>query len=113
MRLQLIVYDESGGKKKARTRRSVEKQQNSSGQKDAESEQAEDCCYEPAPNSKRHAEQSHSRSAQINRSGDEIQRAQKGRQAEKRDAYNPQRLSHTFAGPGYFTHAAERRVAGP
>src|ERR1700683_819971 len=113
MRLQLIVYHKACGEEETGSRRAVEKQQNSAGQKDAERQQSENCSHEPTPDSERHAEQSHARGTKINRGGDEIQSTQQRREAEQRDADDPQRLSHSSTWSGDFTHTAERGVTGP
>src|ERR1700683_1989704 len=113
MRLQLIVYHKACGEEEAGAGRAVEKQQNSAGQKDAERQQAENCSHEPTPDSERHAEQSHARGTEINRGGDEIQRTQQRREAEQRDADDPERLPHSFAWSGDLTHSTEWRVTGP
>src|ERR1700687_225830 len=98
--------------KKAGTDVAVHEQKNASREQNSERQQAQDGGDEPRPAGQRHAHQAHALGAHVERGGNEVESAHERRNAENRDADDPEIRAQTLTGSGGLKRA-QRRVPGP
>ena len=90
----------------------IHQEQNSRGEENAEGQQSQNRGDEPRPYRERHAHHGHALGPQVERGGDEVQRAHKRGHAENRDARDPEIGTELLAGPGV-VQGAQWSVARP
>src|SRR6266536_5728464 len=98
--------------KEAGTDVAVHEQKNASREQDSKGQQPQDGGDEPGPAGQRHAPHAHALGAHVERSGDEVESAHERRDAEKRDADDPEVRAQTLTRPGGLQRT-QREVADP
>src|SRR5260370_41216798 len=98
--------------KEAGTDVAVHEQKNASREQNSKRQQTQDGGDEPRPAGERHAHHAHALGAHVEGSGNEVESAHKRRDAEKRDAGDPEVRAQALTRPGGLKRT-QRRVPGP
>src|SRR5882762_10761832 len=96
MRLQAIADHESRGNEEAGARDAVEDQEDARRHQDRERDEPDDGGDEPRPRSEGEPRERHASGPQVERRGDEVERAEQLRDAEYPDRHGPQRLPYAL-----------------
>src|SRR5215470_12474838 len=97
---RLSADDQSRRNEEAGSRITVQQKEKYRSQQDTEGEQAEDCGHKPRPAGKRHAHPVHSRGAQFDGGGNEINCTEDRSDTEQTNAGEPQVSPNTLTGSG-------------
>src|SRR6266851_1775210 len=90
----------------------VHEQKNASREQHSKRQQTQDGGDEPRPAGQGHAHHAHALGAHVEGSGNEVESAHERRDAEKRDAGDPEVRAQTLTGPGGLERT-QRCVPGP
>src|SRR5438093_746505 len=110
---QMIADHESRRNEEAGAGHAVEDQEDARRHQDRERDEPDDGGDEPRPRREGEARERHASGPQVERRGDEVERAEQLRDAEYPDRDRPQRLPHALPRAGVLADGAERCICRP